>query len=56
MMLSHFRDPAVLFVLLIYLVGALSVLFLVKRKRVALVAALTVACMAALLCFIFGFR
>ncbi len=55
-MLSHFRDPAVLLVLLIYLVGALAFLFFIKRKRIALLAALTVACVAALLYFIFGSR
>jgi hypothetical protein len=56
MTLSQFQDPAVLLVLLIYLVGALALLFFVKRNRMALVTALTVACVAALLYFILGFR
>jgi hypothetical protein len=56
MTLSQFRDPAVLLVLLIYIVGALALLFFVKRNRIALVTALTVACVAVLLYFIFGTR
>ena len=56
MTISHLRDPAVLFVLLIYLVSAFAFLFFVKRNRIALLAALAVACVGALLYFLFGFR
>jgi|ERR1051326_367772 hypothetical protein len=54
MSLSDFRDPAVPFILVFCLLDALVLLFFMTKNRIALVAALIIACAAALLEFIFG--
>ena len=56
MTLSDFRDPAVPFILVCFLVEALVFLFFLNKNRIALMAALIVACAAGLLYFIFGSR
>ena len=54
MTLSYLRDPAVPLILLFCLLDALVFLFFLNKKRIALVAALIVACAATLLYFIIG--
>jgi hypothetical protein len=54
MTFSDFRDPAVPVILVFFLADALALIFFLTKKRIALVAALIIACAAALLDFIFG--